>query len=326
MRGLHRHESSGARLLIATTLVSLGLTLLVASPSDASPSAPTRLVFTKILDSDVSSSFLTSTHGPQRFVAAGQSFGVRVETWDATQAVDVSRPTTIAVTIRAADGSTSTHSATTKGAFVEFANLKVAAAGVANFSAAVTKGLDLSSTDEDVNVAVDATLTNAVKGNQPVGIAGCKTTQSNPTCATLIVPDAAGAALLSTSRCRPGEPCRSLGPVSTLVGQALIALPSTVSVTNPATLVLTCDKYLCGQGGVSQLAPLYVDLVNTGELVQTLPCPAKGVIGSGPEFVVTGGDAKQGRACTDYVQSHRDNAGDTMMYLLFDYDVRVSFP
>jgi hypothetical protein len=84
------------------------------------------------------------------------------------------------------------------------------------------------------------------------------------------------------------------------------------SKTAPATLVVKCDKSLCGTGAI-QKVHLNFTLSGNGTLDQAaLACPAKNTIG--PDQI----------ACVDYVQSKRDGSGDTHLYLLFAQDMRTS--
>jgi hypothetical protein len=80
----------------------------------------------------------------------------------------------------------------------------------------------------------------------------------------------------------------------------------------PATLRMNCDKTLCGGGGIKRQG-LLVTLTPGSDPVTAEACPAKGVVGPGQKF------------CVDYVQSTRDIAGDTILYLLFTEDAKVRF-
>ena len=83
--------------------------------------------------------------------------------------------------------------------------------------------------------------------------------------------------------------------------------------TDPATLIMKCDKELCG-GGAIRKQKLEVVITPGSGPVTAAACPAKGVVAeTGPPF------------CVDYVQSTRDNAGDTYLYLLFVEDAKVRF-
>jgi hypothetical protein len=86
------------------------------------------------------------------------------------------------------------------------------------------------------------------------------------------------------------------------------------TATEPATLILSCDKIYCGNGAIKTNVPNLSSLGN-GPLPDVPACAAKGV-GPAPDSLVD--------ACVDYVQSTRDNAGDTHLYVLFTRDLRGS--
>jgi hypothetical protein len=81
------------------------------------------------------------------------------------------------------------------------------------------------------------------------------------------------------------------------------------SRTSPATLALQCDKSRCKGKGVSSYTA-FASLSATGPLTAVPACVAKGVIQDAVDF------------CTDYVSSHRDNAGDLILDVLFYKDMR----
>ena len=101
----------------------------------------------------------------------------------------------------------------------------------------------------------------------------------------------------------------------TCVNSYVQALAAVVGAdrTNPATIIMKCDKTLCG-GGAIKSKRLTVTLTPGGPDVEAPDCPAKGTVGPAPLTF-----------CVDYVQSTRDNAGDTILYLLFVQDAKVRF-
>ncbi|HET6625966.1 MAG TPA: hypothetical protein VFG63_06215 [Nocardioidaceae bacterium] len=142
----------------------------------------------------------------------------------------------------------------------------------------------------------------------------CDATPDEPVCADLLLPDrsrvTSDSLLLSLGECDQVITCSAGGSVV----QVLVGLTSG-STTPAATLVMKCDKSLCGGGGVPSF-DLFVDLTYDADPTTTAapPCPDKGVLGADQAF------------CVDYVQSTRSNAGDLVMYLLFNQDARVRFP
>ena len=96
--------------------------------------------------------------------------------------------------------------------------------------------------------------------------------------------------------------------------QALVDLdPAIYTRANPMTLVFECDKTQC-PGGAIRSYQLKVELTHDSAPTTAPECTAKGVIQQGTDF------------CLDYVQSIRDNAGDTWLYLLLLTDVRTQGP
>ena len=55
-------------------------------------------------------------------------------------------------------------------------------------------------------------------------------------------------------------------------------------------------------------------MTDTGAFAVAPPCPSKGVLGTDQTF------------CLDTVQSKRDGAGDLYSVILFDHDIRGSYP
>jgi hypothetical protein len=109
--------------------------------------------------------------------------------------------------------------------------------------------------------------------------------------------------------------------------QALVVTNATP--TDPATLVMKCDKDACGTGSIKReklvvtLAP--GSLTPNDPLAADYaapPCGTKGVVSYDPGLGVSAANLP---FCVDYVQSTRDNAGNTVLYLLFVDDAKVRF-
>ena len=84
----------------------------------------------------------------------------------------------------------------------------------------------------------------------------------------------------------------------------------------PATFVLRCDKTYCkGKGVTSYTAK--ISLQAEGEFIDSPACTTKGVLNTYPDL-----NDPRNHFCTDYVASHRDNAGDLLLEVLFDKDMR----
>lgn len=115
---------------------------------------------------------------------------------------------------------------------------------------------------------------------------------------------------LSLGACTPDLGCTAGGQVV----QFIADLGTKYSSTSPALLIIRCAKQQCRGSGVNSYT-LKVSFSATGPLnIVSAPCVNKGVAL----------DAAGHEWCTDYVQSHRDNAGDLLLYLLFVNDVRGS--
>jgi hypothetical protein len=145
-----------------------------------------------------------------------------------------------------------------------------------------------------------------------VGNADCTQDTSEPECGVLILPNGFSSqqGALSLGACTPDLGCTA----GSQVVQFIADLGTNYTTTNPATLIIRCSKRLCPGKGVSSYT-LKVSFSATGPLnLVSAPCTTKGVAL----------DAAGNTFCTDYVQSHRDNAGDVLLVLRFVHDMRGS--
>jgi hypothetical protein len=186
-----------------------------------------------------------------------------------------------------------------------------------------TSGVQLNPDTINVDVALravgaDAAPHRSVNVTDPT--CGAPTAEV-PNCGQLVLPNgASGHVTVSVGSCDGLGACKTEGTTKALVVTAIANLKDGAgnplyNDAAPATLILACAKDLCRTtaNGVSAVKVIYT-LNNTGALTTFAdPCPAKGVLGAGQP------------ACVDYVQSSR-SAGDLYMYLLFDADLRGSFP
>jgi hypothetical protein len=211
------------------------------------------------------------------------------------------------------DGSGATISGAKYGPYANSVELRVRAefGGVALAPGYVTVDVALTAVGDAATPTVPFKLSDQAVCPTP--------TPQVPTCGYLLLPNGAnGHVTLSLGSCDGVADCRAAGPTEALVVMALADLKDQegdplYGNQAPATLVVACDKVLCGQAGVPKL-PLLFSFADSGPLTEEAPpCPAKGVLGEGQE------------ACVDYVQSTRDN-GDLYSYLLFDRDLRASHP
>ncbi len=149
-------------------------------------------------------------------------------------------------------------------------------------------------------------------GGLGVGDAGCTQISTESECGTLVLSHGTSSqnGALSLGACTTDLGCTS----GSEVVQFIADLGTSYSPTDPALLIIRCSKKQCPGGGVkSYTVKLSFSASGPLDLVSA-PCASKGVAldGSGNPF------------CTDYVQSHRDNAGDLLLYVLFTQDMRGS--
>lgn len=136
-------------------------------------------------------------------------------------------------------------------------------------------------------------------------------TSANPVCGVLVLPHGAQSSqvLLSLGQC--DTTYAGCGSTRGSVVQVLADLGGLYTRTDPAELVVKCDKSLCGSGAINKQT-LSFSLSGNDPLAEAPACPAKGTVGADQQ------------ACVDYVQSTRDNSDDTLLYLLFPDDMRGS--
>ena len=145
-----------------------------------------------------------------------------------------------------------------------------------------------------------------------VGDADCTQDTTESECGVVILPNGISSqdGALSLGACTSDLGCTA----GSQVVQFIADLANDYSPTNPATLIIRCSKELCHGKGVASYT-LKVSFSATGPLnLVSAPCTTKGVAL----------DAAGNTFCTDYVRSHRDNAGDLLLNLLFVHDVRGS--
>ncbi|HET9778495.1 MAG TPA: hypothetical protein VFP81_04340 [Propionibacteriaceae bacterium] len=181
-----------------------------------------------------------------------------------------------------------------------------------------TSGVNLAPDEVTVDVALTAVGANATRGEMlDLKDPNCGVpTSDKPNCGHLLTKGADGPVVMSVGSCEglgsdPNDPppCLTVGDTIGLV----VTLSADIehSQDDPhSTMILACDKALCGQSGVP-MPDVFFTLDNTGPLneVAAPACPAKGVFGGG------------GKACVDYVSSSR-NQGDLYLHVLFNLDAR----
>ena len=331
-----------ALLLVACVVAALGG--LVTSSARAVNSTPANAAPVAIVIDSITGETLGGLGSlppgaqPSIFVRAGHTFSVQVSFHDATGAiVPFKQNTTLKIT-----GTTNSGAAVLTPATVVVPSgndtylLETSITGAANRvvltvavdsrkPSSVTPGVSYEpdenpAKDLRFDVVSDARTAPGVAGFQQGigGDANCTTaTSSAPVCAIVLLPRGAGAdVLLSLGACDTSggstyAPC-FVGASRTggAVVQTLFAQPTTpYTTTSPATVVVKCDKSLCGTGAIQGLTVTW-SLSASGDLQDALPCPAKNTM------------ATENTPCVDYVQSKRDGSGDTHLYLLTDGDLR----
>lgn len=159
------------------------------------------------------------------------------------------------------------------------------------------------------------TLQLADQGTTVFGADTCTTTTPETNCGIALLPlsFASQRAALSTGATAEecaGGPCKA----GSTVVQFIAALEG-YTAQSPATLIFRCDKTQCGNGGVNKFK-VYYTYSSSGPLDTVAPaCQLKGEANVDP---ATGEPV----ACVDYVNSSRDNAGDTLLHFNFVHDVR----
>jgi hypothetical protein len=145
-----------------------------------------------------------------------------------------------------------------------------------------------------------------------VGNDACGSNTTEPECGIVVLPNdiESSKAALSLGKCTTDLKCTS----GSQVVQFIADLGTRYTSDAPATLIFRCSKQLCRNtnNGIRSFT-LKVSLSAVGPLNDVSPpCADKGIVNTGATF------------CTDYVQSHRDNTGALLLYLLFTHDMRGS--
>jgi hypothetical protein len=188
------------------------------------------------------------------------------------------------------------------------------------FFVRVQSGVDLaaSAPPTSVDVALTAVSENVESGEvgQPLDLedSNCGApTSDKPTCGRLLLPAAAaGRVVMSVGSC-DGLGCDADGPKALVV---TAIFNGDYSGMSPATIILACDKVVCGQSGSGFGLPRTVIYTfdNDAGLGAAAPaCAKKGLLGPGEPI------------CVDYVNSSR-NQGDLYTHVLLGHDVRLSHP
>lgn len=311
-------------VMVAALLAGVFAVVGTSVPAGGAPTVKGYLHVVSIADDKLPQDDLPAGDRPFDIVK-GRAFNVVVEVRDAPngagQLLTVTRATDVA--LKALPGGPGVLGPTTK-ATIERGRSGVTISGVTysqygnnvELQVVVVKGVDLEPSEI---VPVDVALTAISKDVNPAEALDLQDpncavpTTATPTCGRLLLPKGStGAALMSVGS------CEGLGACSDDDTEALVVTAvfgGVYTSTAPASVILACDKVICGQSGAGlpQIDVIYT-FENGGDLGLTADdCPSKGVLGPGQAI------------CVDYVQSSR-NQGDLYTHVLLGHDVRLSHP
>jgi hypothetical protein len=312
-------------LLVAlmTALVAV-LGGLAPTAADAAPSTPTSIVIDAVSSDVLAPTGTPDGAVPYVLVQAGEAFSVSVRFLDASGApAAFTTDTALALTSNrgaltpstglAPKGATSATLTTSLAVAANQVSLTVSVAGgrgartVAPGTSRPDQLFDVVSQLRKEDAAGGVAFQQGIGGDSNCAVA----TVARPVCGIVVLPNGAASSqvLLSLGVCDAAY--AGCGSTKGSVVQTLADLTGLYTRSAPATLLVKCDKSLCG-GGAVHGQRLSFSLLGNAPLGAAPDCPAKGII-----------DATQ-TACVDYVVSRRDGSGDTYLNLLFTEDARVS--
>ncbi len=325
---------AGAVTLSAPAPTTVGSTSLVVSsaglPSVTQPltitaGPATLLEITSVIDDATGEVFDPIANDLVDIVVEGELFTVTVRTLDA---FGNEAPVTAATTLTLAQtgGPTGVLSGTVTGSIAAGESTgSIAGAAYSPYGNGVVLAVSApGSALTGDTITLDVQLLGYAKtlspgvGDSVVNPACADATPQQPICGSLLLPNGAlGRVLLAQGKCAGVTNCLGSPDAALLVnGKANLQREDGSKLytkNNPATLVLRCDKTLCGGGGVTSFKP-WIDLDgDNAPFADAPPCPAKGKVGANQTF------------CYDTRQSTRDNAGDLIGYVLFVEDIRGSY-
>jgi hypothetical protein len=306
-------------LLLCCLVAALGGLVGTTAATATSPTAPVTMVITSVTGAQAPAG-TPNASVPFALVKAGDPFTVNVAFFDsASNPASFNNDTTLKVTSTAGTLSPSTGVAQAGATTAQITTSLATAANQVGLTVTVASGpakglttgppaagqrfdvlsqlrFEASSTDFTQGIGGDANCTNATK--------------TAPVCGIVVLPNGAASSqvLLSLGAC-DSTGYSKCGSTKGSVVQTLFA--GTYPSDAPATLILKCDKTLCGVAAIQNVHANFT-LTGNGSLEQAPQCPAKNTVGPGQH------------ACVDYVQSKRDGSGDTHLYLLFTGDLRGS--
>lgn len=157
------------------------------------------------------------------------------------------------------------------------------------------------------DIQYDVILQPATTNNITLGSDTC-TTASTTLCGVVLLPNGvASRAALATGA------CTTYYATCTSINGRIVSFMADLTGygnTNPVTILMRCDKTYCKGGGVSSYTILARPNWSALTFTPAPACEVKGQVQAGENY------------CVDYVQSHRDNAGDLILYWLVARDPR----
>jgi hypothetical protein len=325
-----RTASSPSRQRAIALLVAFAAAVAFANFTSPTAGAAAARVPTHVAVTSLVSTVATppgALGAPAALIQAGKAFTVSVELQgEDGNAYPVSTNKDTVVRVQVADGaSTLVGGATTATipggeSTASFENLVLApAANHVVLAITVMSGTKAAlaltpATTSPFDVVVSSSTTEVLDRGRSLTVSRdgvdvpCEPTAEMTTCVDLVLPmGVASDVFFSTGVCDAHVGCESGRDVI----QVLADLGTAYGNRTPATVIVKCDKSLCGGGGVPTYR-LKVNLDATGPLADAPACRSKGIIPSGMT------------SCVDYVQSKRDGAGDTHIYWLVSRDARSS--
>lgn len=309
-----------ARLLAAVAAVTaLAVSPVLVGPAVAASTPTPDLVTVSTVTGDAVMSPVTGDAKPRVITAVGHTVNVTVSLWSSGSApvpAAFKKDTTIALTsggqtVTSTFVAGATSQSFTTAPFTTAVNQTTVTVSFPGLNG--RNGVPPASSPTQFDVLHFVSTDSAGAGySRNVGKNGedCGGTvdADHPYCATVLLPNGGGDIVIGTGAC--DDTAYTACDASSSFVLELLADLSGYSATSPATVILSCDKVYCGNGSIKRNVPSFTTSGN-GDLSALPPCPAKG------QALATG-------ACVDYVQSTRDNAGDTHLWVLFARDARMS--
>lgn len=310
-------------LLMLLACLGLAVPLVVMQSASAANTTPVRIQIDQIRSDVTAPDGTPATSTPTVLVQAGGALYVDVSFYDASGLpTSFNTDTTLAISSSAGTPSPSTGVAPKGAQNVTLTTSIPTAANQVSLTVSVAGGrgartvtpgtsspaqlFDVVSQLRTDPASLNTSFTQGIGGGD--GMCTDATRQS-PVCGIVMLPNGAASSVLLSSGVCDGTaytPCTTKGAVI----QTLFNDGGLYTSTAPATLLMKCDKSRCGTGAIKNV-PVYFSLNGNDALAAVPPCPAKNTLGTGQQM------------CVDYVQSQRDGAGDTYLYILFTQDARV---